>query len=228
MSGQYMSTYLVRARTDTPGVYFDSYTDSGYSLDNLSPGVPFGFKVAYAAPGGNGLSWDRSDADDFQYFRVYRDTSSDFTPAPYIMVNATADTAWIDPIAQGRQYHYKVSAVDFSGNESAAAAAGEITGFGENALPKRFDLKQNEPNPFNPTTIIRYYVPAGGGRVVVRVYDLNGRLVSTLVDREESAGEKSVAWNGRNERGEEVSSGVYFYRLEAAAHTVQRKMMLLR
>jgi hypothetical protein len=84
------------------------------------------------------------------------------------------------------------------------------------------------PNPFNPSTVIRYDVP--GPRVYVRivVYDVTGRRVATLVDGQQSAGEKRVSWNGRNDRGAEVATGVYFYRMTAGEFSSTRKMVLLK
>lgn len=88
-------------------------------------------------------------------------------------------------------------------------------------------LAQNVPNPFNPTTMIRYQLPTAG-KVGLRVYDVRGRLVRRLVDRTENAGSYSVQWDGRDDRGVAVASGAYLYRLETPAGTRQRRMTLVR
>ena len=88
-------------------------------------------------------------------------------------------------------------------------------------------LAQNVPNPFNPTTTIRYQLP-GTGKVGLRVYDVRGRLVRRLVDRVENAGDYSVQWDGRDDRGIAVASGAYLYRLETPAGMRQRRMTLIR
>lgn len=93
---------------------------------------------------------------------------------------------------------------------------------------ERFVLHQNVPNPFNPSTTIRYEVPADGIEVAIRIYDVNGRLVRTLVEGPQSAGDKSTVWNGRNSSGESVASGVYFYRMTAPEFVKTKKMILLR
>jgi hypothetical protein len=98
----------------------------------------------------------------------------------------------------------------------------------EQGLPTAFGLGQNFPNPFNPSTVIRYDVPAGGGAVTLRIYDVGGRLVRTLIDGFETAGRKSVAWHGQNDRGEMVATGVYFYRMTAPGFERTRKMVLLK
>jgi flagellar hook assembly protein FlgD len=90
-------------------------------------------------------------------------------------------------------------------------------------------LSQNYPNPFNPTTRIEYYVPEGGvRRVVLAIYDVTGARVRTLVDAVVPGGKYSAAWNGRNDQGQVVGSGVYFYRLVQKDFTQTRKMLLLK
>ncbi|MCK4511950.1 T9SS type A sorting domain-containing protein, partial [bacterium] len=88
-------------------------------------------------------------------------------------------------------------------------------------------LSHNFPNPFNPTTAIQYRVPSPGGRVRLAVYDLSGRLVRSLVDAYRSGGAHLAVWRGLDDRGQEVGSGVYFYRLEAAHASETKKMLLL-
>ena len=91
-----------------------------------------------------------------------------------------------------------------------------------------FQLHQNVPNPFNPRTAIAYEVPASGGHVRIRVYDLGGRLVRTLLDEQQSPGRHTVIWNGVDDGGRTVASGLYLYRLEAPAASFTRKMTLVR
>jgi len=93
---------------------------------------------------------------------------------------------------------------------------------GGNSLPERTMLFSNYPNPFNPTTEITYQLSAGG-RVTLRVYDVLGRDVATLVNATQAAGRHSVALDGSR-----FASGVYFYRLETAGYVSTRKMLLLK
>ncbi len=102
------------------------------------------------------------------------------------------------------------------------------TGVGDPPSPPSFALHQNVPNPFNPETVIRYDVPENGGMVTLRIYDVAGRLVKTLIDGQQTAGGKSAAWNGTNNRGSRVASGVYFYRMTAPGFESTRKMVLLQ
>jgi len=94
-------------------------------------------------------------------------------------------------------------------------------------IPKAYKLFVNYPNPFNPTTMIQYYVPTES-KVTLLISDVNGDLVKTLVDGVQRAGQKSATWNGRNNRGQLVASGMYFYRLSAEGFSQTRKMILLK
>ena len=94
-------------------------------------------------------------------------------------------------------------------------------------VPPSLWLGQNHPNPFNPSTTIRFGVPAPA-RVTLRVYDVAGRVVRTLAEGDRPAGEYDVAWDGRDDRGVAVAAGVYFYRVAAGEQTVTRKMILVK
>jgi hypothetical protein len=95
------------------------------------------------------------------------------------------------------------------------------------SLPTNTLLHQNYPNPFNPSTVIRYDL-AEPGRVRVRVFDVRGALVRVLEDRDQDPGRYEVGWSGKNDRGERVASGVYFYQLTAPGYATTRKMVLLK
>ena len=101
------------------------------------------------------------------------------------------------------------------------------------SLPTEFALHQNYPNPFNPSTHIGYDLPEVS-RVTVRVYDLLGRTVATLVEGTSEAGRHVAEWKGRNDAGTQVPSGVYFVRMEAKAvsgeglYSAVRKMIVLK
>jgi hypothetical protein len=98
----------------------------------------------------------------------------------------------------------------YLGEDSTVSGVGDRT----TGLPGEFVLHQNFPNPFNPSTAIQYGLPAQSV-VLLKVYDILGQEVATLVNTEQSAGFFTVHWNGQNQSGSLVASGVYFYRLEA-------------
>jgi hypothetical protein len=95
-------------------------------------------------------------------------------------------------------------------------------------LATGFALHQNIPNPFNPTTLVRYNVPSGGGHVTLKIYDVTGRFVRTLVDGVQTEGEGSAIWSGRSHRGKEVPTGVYFLRMTAPGFEMTRRMVLVQ
>ena len=199
----------------------------------MPPQVPTGFTVAYNA-GSNVLAWDTSQDEDFQYFRIYRADNPDLTiPDPpvdysWTVVHSTIATDCTDESDQAWRYRYQITAVDHAGNESDPASAGAITGITGPAIPKRVALHQNSPNPFNPTTVIRYDVPDGGAHVTLQIYDVRGQLVRTLVDGNVTPGKRSVTWDGKDGRGGQVATGIYFYRLRAGGKTFTKKMVFLK
>lgn len=120
----------------------------------------------------------------------------------------------------------KVEVADRSGKVYLEAAKVNAA----KALPKVFSLSQNSPNPFNPSTTISYEIPesSGAAKVVMAVYNIRGQKVITLVDELKEAGQYSVNWNGLDENGRRVSSGVYFYRMSAGDFTAVRKMVIVK
>ena len=94
-------------------------------------------------------------------------------------------------------------------------------------IPKSFELAQNYPNPFNPTTIIKYYVETKG-HVQLTIYNILGQEVKTLVDSDMGIGWQETFWDGTNQNGSEVASGVYFYRMTACDFVDSKKMLLMK
>lgn len=97
----------------------------------------------------------------------------------------------------------------------------------ENNIPADFVLKQNYPNPFNPITKIEYYIPKATF-VTLKIYDIMGIEIKTLVSEEKYMGKYYVIWNGRNDKDEMVSSSIYFYKLETDENKIVRKMVFLK
>jgi len=98
----------------------------------------------------------------------------------------------------------------------------DVEGMATTIVPVLFHLSQNQPNPFNPGTIISYELPTQA-HVTLKVFDLLGREVATLVNDVEQPGFKTVTWNATG-----VASGVYFYRICAGSYADMKKMLLLR
>lgn len=97
----------------------------------------------------------------------------------------------------------------------------------EDRIPSTFELFQNYPNPFNPSTTIRYSVPVSSA-VKISVFNVLGQRIATIADQVHEAGNYSVVWNGRNDRQQPVSSGIYFYWLETDGLRLSKKMLIIK
>lgn len=159
-------------------------------------------------------------------------------PSNYRMWIGRGSSEW--ELDHSQDYAYTAPASDYYGlvvfanhrggvgNYSIKISSG-VTGIDDDApAPESYALYQNTPNPFNPTTEIRYDVPPSGGAVQLRIYGVSGRLVRTLVDRVESAGRKTITWDARDDRGAGVATGVYFCRLDAPGFSETRKMVVVK
>lgn len=223
------TSYFVRVLT-AAATHFDSPADSGYSVDNIAPLAATNLTVVYNSPlGGNHLTWTHSPSTDVIFHRIHRGTTANFPVSPANAVDSTSGSPeWKDADYNGWNVFYAITAVDSAGNASPPEYPDITTDVRDRTLPLSWGLGQNVPNPFNPATTIRYDVPPGGGHVTLNIFDVNGRRVKTLVDGAQTAGEKRAHWDGRNDRGHSVASGVYFYRLTAPGYTQVRKMVLAK
>jgi hypothetical protein len=93
--------------------------------------------------------------------------------------------------------------------------------------PVAFALEQNYPNPFNPATTIRYHLPKAA-HVALKIYNFSGQEVRMLVNARQPAGMNSVVWDGKDQSGKEVSSGIYLYRLQAGESIQSRELSFER
>jgi Peptidase family C25/Propeptide_C25/FlgD Ig-like domain len=118
-------------------------------------------------------------------------------------------------------------AIKFTTKVPSVVSVGENGNQSNGTLPTAYSLEQNYPNPFNPATRINYALPEPGF-VKLSIYDINGSLVKTLIDRQQSAGKYQVIWNGDDQSDSKISTGVYFYRLQANSFVQVRKMILLK
>jgi endo-1,4-beta-xylanase len=155
--------------------------------------------------------------------------SGTVTLSSTVVDSMIADTTLLlNPLAASTTYYWHVSASNDSGVSSYSATASFVTGdqilsVGTTAgIPEYVSLSQNYPNPFNPSTVIEYRLP-DAGRVLLRVCDVLGRDIATLVDRRQSAGSYSVTFDAGR-----LPAGVYFYRLQTAGRELVGKMMLLK
>jgi hypothetical protein len=174
----------------------------------------------------NGVAPDATAGDGIYTVAVtFPDSSNRYLEYKYLH-NSTYECA-----TTGNRYVYIDDAYDASGNPQIidvdyfnSCVATDVQD-GPPAVP--LTLKQNYPNPFNPVTMISFYAPSQG-RASLRVYDVTGALVRTLLDDVVAAGEVNVRWDGKDGSGRRMTSGVYFYELRFGRERVSKKMVLLR
>jgi hypothetical protein len=97
-------------------------------------------------------------------------------------------------------------------------------------IPLTFRLDQNYPNPFNPSTTIRFGVPesSAGKNIQLKIFNILGQEIKTLINNQIEPGYHEIRWDGTNNAGSRVSSGVYFCRVAGPGHSLVRKMVLIR
>ncbi len=221
-AGTCRTTFLVRDVRSLNDVV-DFPPDSGYSVDNLAPGVPQALVLA-PAPGGAQLSWLESAAADFQYFRVYRGASADFTPGVANLVGATAATSYLDAAPPASAW-YKVTAVDLNGNEGLPAVAHSTLDARPPRSPGALAIAAVGPNPVRTSATIVVDVPEGGAFARLEVLDLAGRRVREL-GRTLAAGRHVLGWDGRRDDGARAAPGVYHLRLAAGGALRTQRLVL--
>ena len=224
--GLCLSSFLVRAMTDVPFLTFDSAPMNGYSVDNLTPGAPT--SLQFVSDGD--LVWDDPVDEDFAFFSVLG------LPTP---VHDPATATWIvDTVApacdlSGAAFpYYYILATDFAGNAGPGATIASPTNSVGPGLPESrvgaSRLVGASPNPFNPRTVITFEA-SHAGPMTLRVFDLRGRLVRDLFQGISPAGVHSKVWDGRDEAGGEVATGVYLVRMESGnGGTDSMKIVLAR
>ena len=144
-----------------------------------------------------------------------------------VTIGGSGEVAVLTFAVLSEEYGVEIESADLRGAENRPLDA-DLEGFESSPeLPTLFRLVQNVPNPFNPVTKVAYHVPSAS-RVTIRVFDVTGRLVTTLVDGVVEPGRHAAVWNGTNENGESVGSGVYFCTMETPDFHDSHKMTLLK
>ena len=169
------------------------------------------------------VTWEMSSDEAIAEVTLYRRTTSETLPVPIATVDADARSYRDVAVDAGNTYHYElvVRTVDEEVYRSPIAT---VT-MSSHALA----LMQNHPNPFNPNTTIAYDLPDGASeRVRLVILDVAGRTIRTLVDEHQGGGVHGVEWDGKNDVGATVSSGVYVYLLDVGGERRTRKMVLLK
>ncbi len=206
---------------------FVSDTLSGYSVDNLKPSIPSGL-MATIQDSMIELSWESNLETDLQYYSLYRSNDG----SPFDRIAQTTDTVYADSqIELNKRYSYALTAIDHSGNESdfsniVSVLVTHVNGK-SSTVSTEYYLAQNYHNPFNSQTTIKYGVEAAG-HVKIVIYDLLGRIVKEIVNEYQNSGHYEVIWNSKNKYNQEVSSGIYYYRIQTVGFDKIKKMLLIK
>lgn len=183
-------------------------------------------------PGGDGFTeQEKYDAltDGFSTANVYKNTQQDLNQ----VVSAgplTIKVGKVDTVAFALLAGNSLADIVAAAAEAQVAYDGVITDVEDETgdmLPTQFTLSQNYPNPFNPHTTIEYSLPVKS-HVVLSIYNILGQKIRTLIDKNQGAGCRAVLWDGKTDRGKDVASGIYFYRLESDQVSITKRMLLLK
>lgn len=227
---EWLTDFIVSAHTPDPLVNWKSIPKNGYSIDNLIPTAPLNL-AGNVVNNNVELSWDESPDPDFNYFSIRRGTQPGFDPTnPATEIGTTTTNFFVDQNVGFGNFFYRVVAYDFNGNQGEFSEELPIVVLkigDDNAIPKEFALHQNYPNPFNPETWIAFDLPEAVNVNIV-IYNTLGQKVKTLVNEPTAAGSYKILWDGTNDQGVRVASGVYIYTIKAGSFVEAKKMTLMR
>ena len=220
------TAFMVQART-AGNLHWESLPGSGSSVDNLPPRTPT-FLATRRVGNATRLHWLPNVEADLLQYRLYRGASPEFAPNAGNLVTAQSDTAYVDNVAPTHAW-YRLTAVDVHGNESASVMVSpfQISGVSGGSVPPVTELQGATPNPFNPATTIAFTM-AQAGQVTLAVHDLAGRKVRSLLDEVRSAGRHEVRWDGIDDLGNSVASGMYFCRMESGPYWSVTRITLVK
>jgi hypothetical protein len=176
------------------------------------------------------VQWSTTDPYHLHSFNLYRLTQEWAHPRPQHRINeqpfrGTSPYSYVDKnILPGEVYYYWLEQIDETGASTFhGPAVADLSGL----VPTTYQLSQNYPNPFNPETTIRYALPKDG-KVQLKIFNISGQLVKTLVDGELNAGHYSATWRGRDENDRSVATGIYFVQMQAGDYRQVRKLVLIK
>ena len=176
------------------------------------------------------LSWNPIANDDLEYYRLQRSSDSLFSniDAEYFVTNNPSYTD--ENITWNSHYYYRVSGYLGYWTEQSNTYSiflESLNSDEDKMVANYYKVYQNFPNPFNPITTLSYEMP-NDGFVKIVIYDMMGRVVKNLLNRHQSAGIKSLKWDAKNNFGEDVSAGTYFYVVDMGNFKQVRKMLFLK
>jgi len=216
------------------------YADDVYFCDATPLPVVLGNFFAKYNQDELSLTWSTYSEHGNSYWNVYRSETDNFEQSEKINImriegNGTTSEVhsytYIDdrPIESGQTYYYWIESIDYSGNhELSDPISIEISEQENPEVPEinSVNMIRNYPNPFNPSTTIEFNI-AQGKKVAVDIYNMKGEKIIRLFNGI-SKDKNIVVWNGNDETGKAVSSGIYFYKLITDKESYIKKMVLLK
>ena len=188
-------------------------TATGYSVDNIAPFPPDSLFGEYV--NNNAIfSWAISEANDLSHYNIYKNNQ---------LYTSTTQLEFSEEINGDTEY--SITAVDVHENESEMSEIILIStslDVDNILLPEDYELKNAYPNPFNPITNISFSIPQSG-LVSINIYDINGELVTKLIDKPLNIGYHSINWDGSRQ-----PSGMYFVRMDSGDFTETQKVVLIK
>jgi hypothetical protein len=236
--------WKIRANKDSSGLNLYTLRVSGNNVtskdvnrailvpDIIPPTKPTGLSLTMQAKSKVMLAWKQNTEKDLAGYKIYYSAGStnlDGTEAnegPSPVSVSTIDTIYLTGLTGGVTYRFALSAIDLSNNESILSdtVSGRTTGVSQRSstIPSSYALEQNYPNPFNPSTSIQFDLPRTGF-TTLKIYNLLGQEIATLLNEVKPSGSYTVQWNALN-----MTSGMYFYKLTSGEFSQVKKMQFIK
>ena len=220
------------------GAYGGPYGEI-YEYPDLSPAVPDSLTGRFIADTVS-ITWAYNTEADFSHYQLHKDTISNFEPSIFNQISEPETSFYIDTdVDREHSYYYRIAAIDYQENLSDYSEELEVvpTGIGDYpgaSLPQITLIQTNYPNPFNTTTTIVYSVANLGpipAEIEINIYDIAGRKIKTLIRERRDLGEHSIIWDGKDDNGDDCSTGVYFAKISQWGLEISgkpRKLVLIK
>ena len=225
----YLSVINIGTYTASKTLGADAYWASSIATFKSEAGLPVELNGFTASVIDNSvqLEWNTATEVNNYGFDVERKSEkSEWAKIGFVAGSGNSNSpksySYTDQPGGGISFSYRLKQID---NDGAYKYYDAITV--KLVGSDKAELMQNNPNPFNPSTSIKYYIPQAMD-VTIKIYDVLGREVTTLINKQATTGYHVVYWNGRDSYGRSVASGVYLYRLTAGTFSETKKMNLLK
>ncbi len=235
IQGQVAAKHTVKAGFLPNGVA-GTMAPGGFEFGEVAPISTWGAPMILASAGADTLRINGITSTDPQHFFALRLTPSGLAPYDGSLIKvAPGENAYLYAafVSNEPNKEYQGALIVHTNDPQSPfiygmhVKTGDIVGVEEDPTARTFDLAQNMPNPFRGSTAIQYSLPQSG-HVTINIYNVAGQKVKTLVDASENAGSHEITWDGRNDRNETVSQGIYFYSIRAGENNATRRMILMR